>query len=104
MGSKPFHLAWFLQGSSAQAWGQAWTGHIGATWMQPELFLSMARSLERGKASIIDAERRFVVGSVNVVPFAESTHAGRRFETRDGRRILEVIDVVYQRPPGAILL
>lgn len=68
------------------------------------IMLLMARSLERGKASIIDAERRFVVGSVNVVPFAAPTHAGRRFETRDGRRVLEVIDVVYQRPPGAILL
>jgi FMN-dependent oxidoreductase (nitrilotriacetate monooxygenase family) len=45
--SKPFHLAWFLQGSSAQAWGEAWTGHIGSTWMEPELFLNMARTLER---------------------------------------------------------
>jgi hypothetical protein len=68
------------------------------------IMLLMARSLERGKASVIDAERRFVVGSVTVVPFAEPTHAGRRFETRDGRRILEVIDVVYQRPAGGILL
>src|ERR1700743_232293 len=45
--SKPFHLAWFLQGSSAQAWGEAWTGHIGETWQSPELFLDMARALER---------------------------------------------------------
>jgi FMN-dependent oxidoreductase (nitrilotriacetate monooxygenase family) len=45
--TKPFHLAWFLQGSSAQAWGEPWTGHIGTTWQQPELFLDMARSLER---------------------------------------------------------
>jgi alkanesulfonate monooxygenase SsuD/methylene tetrahydromethanopterin reductase-like flavin-dependent oxidoreductase (luciferase family) len=44
---KPFHLAWFLQGSSAQAWGEAWTGHIGTSWMVPELFLDMARTLER---------------------------------------------------------
>ena len=41
MPSKPFHLAWFLQGSSVQAWGEAWTGHIGQTWMQPELFLNL---------------------------------------------------------------
>jgi FMN-dependent oxidoreductase (nitrilotriacetate monooxygenase family) len=47
MSSKPFHLAWFLQGSSVQAWGEPWTGHIGQTWMQPELFLDLARSLER---------------------------------------------------------
>jgi FMN-dependent oxidoreductase (nitrilotriacetate monooxygenase family) len=44
---KPFHLAWFLQGSSAQAWGEEWTGHIGDTWMTAELFTDLARSLER---------------------------------------------------------
>ena len=47
MAAKPFHLGWFLQGSSVQAWGEPWTGHIGETWMLPELFLDMARSLER---------------------------------------------------------
>jgi len=40
-------LAWFLQGSSVQAWREPWTGHIGTTWEQPDLFLDMARSLER---------------------------------------------------------
>ncbi len=47
MAAKPFHLGWFLQGSSAQAWGESWTGHIGNNWMVPELFIDMARSLER---------------------------------------------------------
>jgi FMN-dependent oxidoreductase (nitrilotriacetate monooxygenase family) len=47
MAAKPFHLGWFLQGSSVQAWGESWTGHIGATWMVPELFIDMARALER---------------------------------------------------------
>ncbi|MEM7406222.1 MAG: NtaA/DmoA family FMN-dependent monooxygenase [Pseudomonadota bacterium] len=47
MSGKPFHLAWFLHGSSAQSWGQPWTGHIGTSWMYPELFLDMARALER---------------------------------------------------------
>lgn len=47
MSAKPFHLAWFLQGSSVQAWGESWTGHIGRDWMVPELFTDMARSLER---------------------------------------------------------
>jgi FMN-dependent oxidoreductase (nitrilotriacetate monooxygenase family) len=45
--ARPFHLGWFLQGSSVQAWGEPWTGHIGRTWMAPELFIDMARSLER---------------------------------------------------------
>jgi FMN-dependent oxidoreductase (nitrilotriacetate monooxygenase family) len=47
MSSKPFHLGWFLQGSSAQAWGERWTGHIGSNWMVPELFIDVARALER---------------------------------------------------------
>jgi FMN-dependent oxidoreductase (nitrilotriacetate monooxygenase family) len=47
MAARPFHLGWFLQGSSVQAWAESWTGHIGRTWMVPELFTDMARSLER---------------------------------------------------------
>jgi len=47
MAARPFHLGWFLQGSSAQAWGEPWTGHIGRDWMVPELFTDMARCLER---------------------------------------------------------
>jgi FMN-dependent oxidoreductase (nitrilotriacetate monooxygenase family) len=47
MAARPFHLGWFLQGSSVQAWGEPWTGHIGRDWMVPELFTDMARSLER---------------------------------------------------------
>ena len=59
---KPFHLAWFLQGSSVQAWGEPWTGHIGTTWMQPELFLNMARSLERACFDYILLEDSSYVG------------------------------------------
>ncbi len=62
MSTKPFHLAWFLQGSSAQAWGEAWTGHIGQTWMEPELFLDMARSLERACFDYILIEDSSYVG------------------------------------------
>jgi FMN-dependent oxidoreductase (nitrilotriacetate monooxygenase family) len=47
MAARPFHLGWFLQGSSVQAWGESWTGHIGRDWMVPELFTDMARTLER---------------------------------------------------------
>jgi FMN-dependent oxidoreductase (nitrilotriacetate monooxygenase family) len=47
MPGKPFHLGLFLQGSSAQAWGEAWTGRIGETWMKPGLFVDVARALER---------------------------------------------------------
>jgi FMN-dependent oxidoreductase (nitrilotriacetate monooxygenase family) len=42
-----FHLGWFFQGSSAQAWGEPWTGSIGRDWMAPDLVVDMARALER---------------------------------------------------------
>ncbi len=47
MGAHPFHLGLFLQGSSVQAWGEPWTGRIGETWMVPDLFVDVARALER---------------------------------------------------------
>ena len=62
MAAKPFHLGWFLQGSSAQAWGEPWTGHIGQSWMVPELFLDMARCLERACFDYILIEDSSYVG------------------------------------------
>lgn len=62
MPAKQFHLGWFLQGSSVQAWGEAWTGHIGTSWMQPTLFLDMARSLERACFDYILLEDSSYVG------------------------------------------
>jgi FMN-dependent oxidoreductase (nitrilotriacetate monooxygenase family) len=62
MSARPFHLAWFLQGSSVQAWGEPWTGHIGTTWERPELFLDMARSLERACFDYILLEDSSYVG------------------------------------------
>ena len=62
MAAKPFHLGWFLQGSSVQAWGEPWTGHIGRTWMVPELFTDMARSLERACFDYILIEDSSYVG------------------------------------------
>ena len=62
MAAKPFHLGWFLQGSSVQAWGEPWTGHIGRTWMVPELFLDMARCLERACFDYVLLEDSSYVG------------------------------------------
>jgi FMN-dependent oxidoreductase (nitrilotriacetate monooxygenase family) len=62
MSPRPFHLAWFLQGSSVQAWGEPWTGHIGTSWEQPDLFLDMARSLERACFDYILLEDSSYVG------------------------------------------
>ena len=44
---KPFHLGWFYQGSSVQAWNEPWTGAIGRDWSRPDLVVDMARALER---------------------------------------------------------
>jgi FMN-dependent oxidoreductase (nitrilotriacetate monooxygenase family) len=46
MQSNAFHLGWFLQGSSIQAWGTPWTGNISEEWMSAEMFLDLARSIE----------------------------------------------------------
>ena len=62
MAAKPLHLGWFLQGSSAQAWGECWTGHIGTTWMVPELFIDLARSLERACFDYVLIEDSSYVG------------------------------------------
>ena len=45
-----------------QAWGEAWTGHIGTTWMQPALLMDMARSLERACFDYILLEDSSYVG------------------------------------------
>ena len=45
-----------------QAWGEPWTGHIGPTWMVPELFLDMARSLERACFDYVLIEDSSYVG------------------------------------------
>ena len=62
MAARPFHLGWFLQGSSVQAWGEPWTGHIGRTWMKPDLFLDMARCLERAGFDYVLIEDSSYVG------------------------------------------
>ncbi|MCB8882041.1 NtaA/DmoA family FMN-dependent monooxygenase [Acidisoma cellulosilytica] len=62
MTSKPFHLGLFLQGSSVQAWGEPWTGRIGETWMQPDLFIDVAKSLERACFDYILLEDSSYIG------------------------------------------
>ncbi|MCU1689736.1 MAG: FMNH2-dependent monooxygenase [Jatrophihabitantaceae bacterium] len=42
-----FHLGWFFQSSTAQAWGEQWTGAIGRDWMRPDFHTDFARALER---------------------------------------------------------
>ena len=58
----PFHLGWFLQGSSVQAWGEPWTGSIGRDWRKPDLFVDMARALERACFDYVLIEDSSYVG------------------------------------------
>jgi FMN-dependent oxidoreductase (nitrilotriacetate monooxygenase family) len=62
MADKRFHLGWFLQGSSVQSWGEPWTGAIGRDWMVPELFIDMARALERACFDYVLIEDSSYVG------------------------------------------
>ncbi len=43
----PFHLAYFLAESHVQSWGRAWSGNNAKEWMNPDLYVFVARELER---------------------------------------------------------
>ena len=62
MTAAPFHLAWFLQGSSIQAWGESWTGNISDDWMSCDTFLDLARGCERAGMDYILLEDSIYVG------------------------------------------
>ena len=62
MRGNAFHLAWFLQGSSIQAWGEPWTGNISEDWMVPDMFLDLARSMERACFDYMLIEDSIYVG------------------------------------------
>ena len=48
MAQRQFHLAWFLsQGYGPKGWRGDWPGSDVARWMMPDLFLDLARGLER---------------------------------------------------------
>jgi alkanesulfonate monooxygenase SsuD/methylene tetrahydromethanopterin reductase-like flavin-dependent oxidoreductase (luciferase family) len=58
----PFHLAWFLQGSSIQAWGADWTGNISEEWMSASMFVDLARNIERAGFDYLLLEDSIYVG------------------------------------------
>jgi FMN-dependent oxidoreductase (nitrilotriacetate monooxygenase family) len=62
MTSAPFHLGLFLQGSSVQAWGEPWTGRIAESWMVPDLFVDVAKALERACFDYILLEDSSYIG------------------------------------------
>jgi FMN-dependent oxidoreductase (nitrilotriacetate monooxygenase family) len=62
MAADPFHLAWFLQGSSIQAWGADWTGNISEEWMSADMFLDLARAIERAGMDYLLLEDSIYIG------------------------------------------
>ena len=62
MSANPFHLAWFLQGSSIQAWGEQWSGNISEEWMSADMFLDLARSIERACFDYLLIEDSIYIG------------------------------------------
>lgn len=48
MAKHPFHLAWFLsQGYGPKSWRSAWPGADIGRWMMPDLFIDLAKGMER---------------------------------------------------------
>lgn len=62
MAANPFHLAWFLQGSSIQSWGEQWSGNISEEWMDAGMFLDLARSIERACFDYLLIEDSIYIG------------------------------------------
>ena len=62
MSKKPFHLGWFLQGSSVQAWSEPFTGAIGRDWRDATFFVDIARALERARFDYLLIEDSSYVG------------------------------------------
>lgn len=62
MAPAPFHLAWFLQGSSIQAWNADWTGNIAEEWMSAGMFLDLARNIERAGFDYLLLEDSIYIG------------------------------------------
>jgi FMN-dependent oxidoreductase (nitrilotriacetate monooxygenase family) len=48
MPKRQFHLAWFLsRGFSPKAWRLSWAGDTAENWLKPDLFVDLARGMER---------------------------------------------------------
>jgi FMN-dependent oxidoreductase (nitrilotriacetate monooxygenase family) len=62
MAAEPFHMAWFLQGSSIAGWGDPWAGNIATQWMRPDAFLDLARAMERSCFDYILIEDSIYIG------------------------------------------
>ena len=87
MSKRPFHLAWFLsQGYGPKTWRSAWPGSDVARWMMPDLFLDLARGMERACFDYLIIEE-LLDGALYVPRHARHLSEIRRqhAETRSGR-------------------
>lgn len=57
-----FHLGWFLNGTSVPAFGRPWSGNIGRQWRSAELFIDLARAMERAAFDYVLVEDNAFVG------------------------------------------
>ncbi|MEJ1977167.1 MAG: LLM class flavin-dependent oxidoreductase [Acetobacteraceae bacterium] len=69
MAADPFHLGYFLQGSSIQAWGQQWTGNISEDWMSADMFLE-SRALAGTRGVRLPSARGFDLYRPELAEFA----------------------------------
>jgi FMN-dependent oxidoreductase (nitrilotriacetate monooxygenase family) len=60
--SRPFHLGWFLNGTSVPAWNQEFSGAIGTQWQQADIFVDLARAMERARFDYVLIEDNTFVG------------------------------------------
>jgi len=58
---KPFHLAYFLGGSKVQGWRQRWASHEPDNWMSADLYVHVAKELERGCFDYILLEDQYQI-------------------------------------------
>lgn len=50
MASRPFHLGWFVaRGYGPKAWRESWAGSDLSGWVLPDLFVDLARAIERAR-------------------------------------------------------
>ncbi len=59
---RPFHLSYFLQGSSVHAWGSPFIGTIGQDWRSLAFFKDLVRELERACFDYLLIEDSIYVG------------------------------------------
>jgi FMN-dependent oxidoreductase (nitrilotriacetate monooxygenase family) len=51
--TEPFHLGWFMSGSTAQGWNRPWSGDIAQTWGSGAFHVRAAQLLERAKFDFV---------------------------------------------------